>query len=366
MKNSTHPAPFLVRPFQIKSIKQDDDNFIIEGFASVYGNVDSYGEIVQVGAFSEDLAKNGNVRPILWMHYSCEPIGKGIFTDSPAGLFVRIELPRDDDFVKGRVMPQVKIGSVKGLSIGYFTLEEVVDKETNIITLIKLKLRETSTVTFPANDQAQIVAAKNYLQQFEKKESEIKYNVEDALLPTLPIDTDWNKSKSVTQIRENTNSIKTPSKQYSKGFLAYDNSKKGSFGGYNFPFTYYVDGKFKAVPVALFKMVGVLIGKNSAKLTPELKEQLKEKINEYYIKMNIEPPFNNGIAHLDRRTLENFDKHDYSKIFEKDVILSHNAKQFVVDKMAQSEKEETQEPSKSTEKSELSNELELLSKTLGV
>jgi len=359
-KDNITTAPFLVRPFEVKSIKEDGENFIVEGFASVYGNIDSYGEIVEAGAFTEDLAKNGNERPILWMHMSDEPIGKGFFTDMPTGLFVKIILPKSDDFVAKRVMPQIKIGSVKGLSIGYWTLEETYDRENDLVRLQKLKLRETSTVTFAANELAQITAAKQYIAQFEKAQTKTpQYQSKTKHLPLMSKDTEWHTKKAIKDIKANTNSIDKPTEQYSKGFLYCDPSKKDSFDGYNLPFTYYDEGEFKAVPEAIIKTVPSLFGKTSSKLTPELKEQLKEQVNYYYKEMDMEPPFNSGYICIDKVTLSHFKKQDIHKIFERDVILTSQAKQYIADKLCKAEK-----PPQSEKKSELLSEFRLLSDQL--
>ena len=59
--------------FQIKAAGQDDglDEGVFTGYASVFGNVDSYGDIVQPGAFKDSLdawrASDRQI-PLLWGH----------------------------------------------------------------------------------------------------------------------------------------------------------------------------------------------------------------------------------------------------------------------------------------------------------
>ena len=50
----------------------------IEGYASVFGNVDSYGEIVEPGAFVDSLVaskRNGRKIKMLYQHDPHQPIG---------------------------------------------------------------------------------------------------------------------------------------------------------------------------------------------------------------------------------------------------------------------------------------------------
>jgi len=158
----TKHSPFIVGNFEIKAVKEEgSDYYMVEGFASVYGNIDSYRDIVMPGAFAKDLLENGKERPILWQHRSDEPIGMGTFEErGDSGLYVTIKMPKGDSFVSERVMPQIRVGAVKGLSIGYWTVVEEYDREANVNRLKECKLRETSCVTFPANELAQITAAK--------------------------------------------------------------------------------------------------------------------------------------------------------------------------------------------------------------
>ena len=59
---------------KIKSISENGE---IEGYASVFGEEDSYGDIVQKGAFSKSIDEfNCGKKPkLLWQHDTTEPIG---------------------------------------------------------------------------------------------------------------------------------------------------------------------------------------------------------------------------------------------------------------------------------------------------
>ncbi len=155
--------------FEVKEIQEDDSEFFtFEGYASTFGNIDLGDDIVEKGAFSESLLKNPSV-PVLWQHDMAMPIGKSIeMREDERGLFVKARLPKGDDFVKGRVMPQMKVGSIQEMSIGFFIKGASYDREKEIRTLEKIDLFEFSLVTKAMNPQARISGFKSF------KELEIK------------------------------------------------------------------------------------------------------------------------------------------------------------------------------------------------
>ena len=147
--------------FDVKAIN-DDGTF--EGYGSVFGNVDSYKEIVAKGAFTESLTSlksQGRMPALLWQHRSGEPIG--VYTEmreDDTGLFVRGKLALKT--ARGAEAHELlKINALSGLSIGFMTREDSYDKVTGIRTLNKVDLWECSLVTFPANDSARVSGVKN-------------------------------------------------------------------------------------------------------------------------------------------------------------------------------------------------------------
>jgi len=143
----------------------DDGTF--SGYGSVFGNVDSYREIVAPGAFSESLKaieKSGDPLPALWQHKSNEPIGGyDILSEDSRGLKLSGFLLKDEIPRAAEAYALMKRRIVKGLSIGYYVLEDSYNEKDNIRTLTKLDLQEISIVTFPANAEAQIDAVKSLL-----------------------------------------------------------------------------------------------------------------------------------------------------------------------------------------------------------
>jgi HK97 family phage prohead protease len=141
-------------PFEYKA----DSAGTFSGMASVYGNVDLGGDVVLPGAFADSLKANGGAVPVLWQHRQDEPIGKGLLEDTPASLNILGELDMDDPMAH-KAHGKLLKGIVRGLSIGYSTLEDFVKDGVRYIQ--KADLWEVSVVTFPMNPLATVTAAKN-------------------------------------------------------------------------------------------------------------------------------------------------------------------------------------------------------------
>lgn len=159
---------YIDRPFEVKAV---DEKGIFEGHGSVFGNVDSYQEIVAPGAFAESLAAwkaAGKLPPVLWQHRSGEPVGPHLAMSEDAhGLFLRGQLLVDDVVRAREARALMKANAVNGLSIGFVTREDSYDKLTGIRTLKKIDLWEVSIVTFPANALAQISNIKSAIDTLE-------------------------------------------------------------------------------------------------------------------------------------------------------------------------------------------------------
>lgn len=153
-------------------LKSVDEAGTVEGYGSVFGNVDSYGDVVAKGAFDRTLreAKEaGRMPAMLWQHNPDEPIGVWTeMAEDDRGLLVRGRLA---DTQRGReAQTLIKMGALTGLSIGYVTKSSRVDKTNGATVLTDVDLWEVSPVTFPANGEARITDAKsvNSVRDFEE------------------------------------------------------------------------------------------------------------------------------------------------------------------------------------------------------
>ena len=135
------------------------------GYASVFGNVDQGGDIVERGAFSATLAtKRAADIAMLWGHDSRSvPIGKWLdLREDDRGLVARgqltLEIPRARD-----VHAAMMAGTVKGMSIGYRIPQNgsEFDRGGKVRRIKAADLVEVSVVTFPMNTRAQVARVKS-------------------------------------------------------------------------------------------------------------------------------------------------------------------------------------------------------------
>jgi HK97 family phage prohead protease len=161
MGNQKDTKKLIVKSFEYKTIqdKEDDEFFYFEGYLSTYGNVDWYDDVVEKGAFDESLK---SIKPqLLWMHNHYDMIGvwEEIKSDDK-GLFVKGKLPKEDTLVSGRVIPQMKVGAVKSMSIGFWVDEAEWDDD-NVRHIKRATLVEGSLVGMPANSEAVVTDMKS-------------------------------------------------------------------------------------------------------------------------------------------------------------------------------------------------------------
>jgi uncharacterized protein len=144
---------------QVKELSEDGT---FEGYGSIFGNVDAYGEKVVPGAFVNSLAKHrreGSNVLMLWQHNPDEPIGvwedlaedaKGLW--GRGSLILEVQKARE-------VYALMKRKAIGGLSIGYREVD--VEPDGAVRLLKELELYEISPVAFPANRRARIEAVKS-------------------------------------------------------------------------------------------------------------------------------------------------------------------------------------------------------------
>lgn len=150
----------LTRPFEVKEIS-DDGHFT--GYGSIFGNIDSYRDVVQHGAFANDLKdKKASDVKLLWQHDRTQPIGvyKSMYEDSK-GLVVEGQLLVEDIQRAREARALMKAGAISGLSIGYDVAENGEQRKDGVNYLSELKLWEISIVTFPANTLATVSTIKS-------------------------------------------------------------------------------------------------------------------------------------------------------------------------------------------------------------
>lgn len=153
----------------------EDETGTFTGYGSIFGNVDSYGDIVERGAFVKHLANNpANSVKLLWQHDTEQPIGVyDEIREDDHGLFVKGRLLVNEIAKAREAYALLKNGAISGLSIGYSINENGSYVKNNNLHLTDLKLWEISVVTFPANPIANVSGVKaadsiSSIRDFEK------------------------------------------------------------------------------------------------------------------------------------------------------------------------------------------------------
>lgn len=133
----------------------------VEGYASVFGEIDAARDMVLRGAFTDSLKLRGARRvPMLFQHDPAEPVG------------IWLELREDSHglYARGRLIPEVtrarellsllRAGAIDGLSIGFRAARARIDPRTRVRSLVAVDLWEISIVTFPLLAGARVTAVK--------------------------------------------------------------------------------------------------------------------------------------------------------------------------------------------------------------
>lgn len=151
-----------------------EDEGVVEGYLSTYGNVDRVGDIIVKGAFDESLKRKRTI-PMCFNHQWDTVIGKMELSSDNFGLLAKGTFNMSDPFAK-KTFELVKMGAIDSLSIGMLVQE--FESMTRGIKILKADIFEGSIVTVPANPQAMITGNKST----ERKRLELEIQI--AILQT--------------------------------------------------------------------------------------------------------------------------------------------------------------------------------------
>lgn len=136
----------------------DESQGIVSGYFSVFGNVDSDGDMIMPGAFKKTLSENiGRIRH-LNQHNPLQPLSRPtVLKEDSYGLYFESHISRTS---YGRDVIQLYAdGVVDEHSIGFNTIQQ--QKAQGYNELTELKLWEGSTVTWGANEMARATGMKS-------------------------------------------------------------------------------------------------------------------------------------------------------------------------------------------------------------
>jgi HK97 family phage prohead protease len=165
----------LTKSFPVQ-VKTGPDDGLAEGefkaYVSIFGNKDSYGDVVIPGAFTDTLAEwkaSGNPLPVVWSHMYSDPdyhIGVTVdATEDDKGLLIHGKLDLDAEATKARQVYRLLKGRrVTQFSFSYDLLDYAEAKNEEFGSyweLRKLKLYETGPTLIGANQETDLVAVKS-------------------------------------------------------------------------------------------------------------------------------------------------------------------------------------------------------------
>src|SRR3954470_12552269 len=133
----------------------------VEGYASLFGEIDQARDMVMPGAFTHTLKQRGLRKiPMLFQHDPAEPVGVWLeIAEDWRGLRARGRLIPDVMRAK-ELLSLIKAGAVDGLSIGYRTVRGQIDPKSRVRKLYQVDLWEISIVTFPLLSGARVSTVK--------------------------------------------------------------------------------------------------------------------------------------------------------------------------------------------------------------
>ncbi len=165
VKRDCNPEAVKHKTLQVKFTQaakaEDDEYYHFEGYGAVFGNIDSYGDIIMKGAFAESLE---TIKPKLcYQHWMSNVIGViDEAKEDDRGLFIKCRIPKAHT-VGSDVATLIKCGGLDEMSIGYSEIDVSAGKfeGKDVHFLEKLKLYEISVVSHAANKEAVITGFKS-------------------------------------------------------------------------------------------------------------------------------------------------------------------------------------------------------------
>jgi HK97 family phage prohead protease len=159
----------------LPSFTKDIDGRTVVGIASVFGNIDSYGDIVHKGSFKKSIEEGARRVKHLWQHdYMAPPIaaiksldevGRGelpeeirkLYPEAKGGLQVTREYLQTDRATE--ILEGIKAGAISEMSFAFNPVKVDFDDveapdggKVNVRNIRELKLWDTSDVVWGANE----------------------------------------------------------------------------------------------------------------------------------------------------------------------------------------------------------------------
>ncbi len=148
------------KSFKIEKFEKSDGGLTIEGYAAVFGNIDSYSDVINKGAFTKTLQERKDRIAFCSQHDITNPIGKILeIKEDDNGLWLQVKLSQAEQDIQCKI----EEGILTEMSIGYREINcapgTVDGKQVSFVN--EVMLYEVSLVTIAANPMAVITGMKN-------------------------------------------------------------------------------------------------------------------------------------------------------------------------------------------------------------
>jgi HK97 family phage prohead protease len=168
-------------------VRSDGTGRTIEGIfvpweraARVSDGGPSYDEMFQRGALSKTIAERGDRVKFLAQHMSRQnPLGRAIeLREDAAGAFGRFQVSKTQ--AGDEALELVRDGALDSFSVGFTPVKH--EKRGGVVVRTEVRLNEVSLVTFPAYEDARVLAVREALAAFgEEDTEELRRMVAEAL-----------------------------------------------------------------------------------------------------------------------------------------------------------------------------------------
>ena len=148
---------FKSQYFEVKAVAEGK-NMYVEGYAAVFGNEDSYNDIIVQGAFTKTIqGREGKRIKLCLQHDFDDVVGKiEELREDEKGLWFKAKI---SNTTKGKDLAiLIEDDAINEISIGYQAVVWEVDEVRGVRLLKEVKLYEVSFVTRAANPQAVVTA----------------------------------------------------------------------------------------------------------------------------------------------------------------------------------------------------------------
>lgn len=257
--------------FEVKAV--DEESGIIEGYGATFSSKpDSYGDIIDPGAFSKTLKENKDSIVSLFNHNVMEPIGLPELKQDANGLHAKIRLVMDIQKARD-TLALARAGVIKRMSIGYDTVKS--DFIDGVRHLKEVRLYDVSPVIFAANQEARILSVK------------AATTFDDLALADR--EKEWDAGAAERRVRAWAGGDDINWDKYRRAFMWYNSEDTEMLGSYKLGFADISGGRLIAIPRGIFAIAGVLMGaRGGVQIPVEDKAKVQAHCEKYYTKMRKE------------------------------------------------------------------------------